>query len=216
MLRRFLLLCGLASSVLYIGIDLLAAVAHPEYHSFTGQTVSELMASGAPTEPLVDPLFLLYDLLVLAFAAGVWVAAPGRRGHLTAALLCLFGLVGLPGPFLFEMSLRGSGASPADIVHIAFTALLGMIILAAVVTGAALGSRRFRRYSYATVALLILFAGLTSLASRGLGEGEPTPWVGLIERADIGLFLLWVAALARSLLHAPGPEPTARLTWAPR
>jgi hypothetical protein len=34
----------------------------------------------------------------------------------------------------------------------------------------------------------------------------PTPWVGLWERINIGVFLLWVVVLAIALLRRRGPE----------
>lgn len=37
--RRALLVCGVLSSVLYLGIDQLAAVRHAGYHDFASQTV---------------------------------------------------------------------------------------------------------------------------------------------------------------------------------
>jgi len=36
-----------------------------EYHNFRSQAISELMARGAPTERFVDPLFFLYDVLLI-------------------------------------------------------------------------------------------------------------------------------------------------------
>ena len=76
MLRKALLACGVLSSLLYLGIDALAALRFGDYHSYTAQAISELAAIGAPTRELVEPLFRTYNLLLLAFAAGVW-AWPG-------------------------------------------------------------------------------------------------------------------------------------------
>src|SRR5262245_38021844 len=112
MLRRVLLACGILASILYVATDFLAALRYPEYHSFSTRAVSELMADGAPTERLVDPLFLAYDVLMLAFALGVWWSQPARSAHLTAGVLFVYAAIGFTGPTLFEMNMRGSsGAS---------------------------------------------------------------------------------------------------------
>ena len=37
MLRKALLVCGVVSSLLYVGADLLAAAVYPDYHSFTSR-----------------------------------------------------------------------------------------------------------------------------------------------------------------------------------
>ncbi|HEY6910386.1 MAG TPA: DUF998 domain-containing protein [Myxococcales bacterium] len=202
MLRKILLVCGLLSSLLYVSIDLLAAIRYGDYHRFASQAISELMARGAPTERLVDPLFLLYGVLVMAFAAGVWMSSDRSRVHLTAGLLFAYAALGFLGPTLFEMNMRGTGDSRADLLHIVLTSLLGLLALAAVWVGASTWQRSFRLYSLATLLVLVVFAVLTALASRGLSTGRPTPWLGIAERIEIGAFLLWVMVLADSLLRA--------------
>jgi hypothetical protein len=211
MLRKLLLCCGVLASFVYAGTDVLAAIEFGEYHSFTARVISELMARGAPTERLVDPPFLLYDLLILAFAVGLWRSSPRRRARVTAGLLFAYGAFGLTGPTLFEMNVRGTGDPGADVAHIVATGVLSLMILAAVASGAAIRGRAFRLYSYATLAVLVGFGVLTSLAARGLSSGEPTPWIGLLERVVIGAFLSWTAVLATSFLVAE-----RRHSWEPR
>ena len=216
MARKLLLCCGILASLVYVGTDVLAAIEYGEYHSFTARVISELMARGAPTERLVDPPFILYDLLIMAFAVGIWRSSPLRRAHVVAGLLFAFGAFGLTGPTLFEMNVRGTGDGAADVAHIVATGVLSLLILAAVAIGASIRGRAFRLYSYATLLVLVGFGVLTSLASRGLATGAPTPWVGLVERVLIGAFLLWTAVLATSFLvaerrHTWEPQPFATL-----
>jgi hypothetical membrane protein len=70
MARNLLLICGILSSLLYVGTDILAGMLWEGY-SFTHQAVSELSAIGAPTRPLVVPLYFVYDVLMIAFGLGV-------------------------------------------------------------------------------------------------------------------------------------------------
>src|SRR5689334_1532278 len=106
-LRKTLLASGGIASILYVVTDLIAAVFYPGYHSFTGRVVSELMARGAPTEGLVDPLFMLYGVLMVAFSCGVWSAAETHRHpsrlHAVALLLFVYAVLGLFGPTVFDM-----------------------------------------------------------------------------------------------------------------
>lgn len=207
MFRKLLLVCGALGSVLYVGIDVLAAIRYPAYHSFTDGMISELMATGAPTERLVDPLFLLYGALMLAFGIGVWRSGASNRVRTTGALLFAYAAIGLLGPTVFEMNVRGSGGDTIhDVLHIALTAVLVAFIFAIVAVGAALGSRSFRVYSFATITAMVIFGILTMLTTRGAGAGGPTPWLGLMERINIGAFLLWVVALAILLWRKPKPE----------
>ena len=200
--RRALLVCGVLSSVLYVGIDQLAAVSHPGYHDFASQTISELGARGAPTRQLVNPLFILYDLLTIAFGVGVWQSARGNRPlRVAAAALTAVGVVGLPGPWLFPMNLRGVGG---DVPHIVATGVIVLFIVTAMAFGAFALGPRFRVYSFATLATTLAFGTLTSVQAAGLATGSPTPWIGLTERLCIGAFLVWVGVLAVALLRPEG------------
>jgi len=207
-LRRVLLICGVLSSLAYLGADQLAAVFHGAYHSFAAQTISELFARGAPTRAMVDPLLVLYDLLTIAFGVGVWLAARGQRSlRITSVALVVLGAVGVPGPWLFPMNLRGVGG---DEPHIIMTAVMVLFIITAVVAGAFALGRGFRLYSFATLATTLLFGMLTGLQGKAVATGAPTPWIGLTERVCIGAFLLWVAVLAVALLRADRVPTTKR------
>ena len=97
-LRKVLLTCGVLSSLLYVGIDLLAAIRYGEYHSFVSGTISELGARGAPTKQLVDPLLILYDVITIAFGVGVWSSAGGKSAlRMVGVVIIAIGVVGLLG-----------------------------------------------------------------------------------------------------------------------
>jgi hypothetical protein len=76
--RQTLLGCGILASLLYVGMDILAAMGWEGY-SYTDQTVSELFAISAPTRPLVVTLMLTYSVLMIAFGWGVWASAGRKR-----------------------------------------------------------------------------------------------------------------------------------------
>jgi hypothetical protein len=199
--RRALLVCGVLSSLLYVGIDQIAAVRHAGYHDFAAQTISELGARGAPTRALVNPLFVIYDALTIAFGVGVWMSGRANRPLRVAALsLIALGAIGLPGPWLFPMNLRGVGG---DVAHIVGTSAMVLFIVIGVGFGAVALGRRFRVYSMATLVATLVFGMMTSVQAKGLATGDPTPWIGITERLCIGAFLAWVGALAIALLRAP-------------
>lgn len=201
-LRKSLLVCGVLSSLLYVGIDQIAAVRHAGYHDFAAQTISELGARGAPTRTLVNPLFVLYDLLTMAFGVGVWLSARGSRSlRVAAASLIAVGAIGVPGPWLFPMNLRGVGG---DLEHIVGTGVIVLFILTGVAFGAFALGPRFRVYSFATLVATLGFGLLTSLQAGGLATGAPTHWIGLTERLCIGAFPVWIGVLAVALLRAEG------------
>ena len=86
MSRRALLICGVLSSLVYVGIDQIAALRHAGYHDFASQTISELGARGSPTKALVDPLFILTGMGFGAFALG-----PRFRVYSIASMVATLG-----------------------------------------------------------------------------------------------------------------------------
>jgi len=210
MLRKALLVCGVLSSLLYVGADVLAAVLYPGYHSFTSQAISELTALGAPTKGLVEPLLIAYDILIIAFGVGVWTSAGRRRAlRIVGGLLVGVGAVGLLAMPFAPMKLRGTGNLSTDAPHIAVTGVIVLFILSAIGVGASLFGRRFRLYSYATLLTLLVFGTWTGFEASRLAVQQATPWLGAAERIHIGAYLLWVAVLAVILLRARMPAVRA-------
>jgi hypothetical protein len=68
--------------------------------------------------------------------------------------------------------------------------------------GATLLGKRFRYYSYGTIATLVVFGTLASLQADQMAANQPTPWMGIEERINIYATMLWVAVLAIGLLRA--------------
>ncbi|MDQ3861992.1 MAG: DUF998 domain-containing protein [Actinomycetota bacterium] len=210
MVRKVLLVCGILSSLVYAATLVLAPMLWEAYSS-TSQTVSELFAIGAPSRPLVVPLLLTYDVLVIAFGVGVWGSAGRKRAlRVVGGLLVAYGVVGLAGPFapihLREALAAGEGTL-SDTMHGIITMVLVLFMLLAIGFGAAAFGKRFRLYSIATILLLVVGGVLTGLDQPQLTANQPTPWMGVWERINIGVFLLWVVVLAIALLRAKVERP---------
>lgn len=200
-IRRFLLACGAASSVLYlIAIDVIAALRFPAYHDRTSQMVSELFAEGAPTRALMIWLNVPYNLLVLAFVVGVWKSTRGKRFlHLAAAALAGYGVVSLAGLLFFQMDLRGTVDSTRDAPHVIATFIMSSFLVAAMAFGAFALGARFRLYSFASIATVMVFGVLAGFLARPMPG--PTPYVGLAERVNIYATMVWIAAFAVGVLR---------------
>lgn len=203
--RKALLACGIASSLLYAGTDLLGALRYEGYR-YTSQTVSELSAIGSPTRPLVVPLFMAYGSLVTAFGFGVRGAAGSRRRlRVMAGLLIGLGLICVVGPFtpMHQREALAAGEKTlTDTLHILGATVDVLFILLIVGFGGTAFGRRFRLYSIGTILVVIVSGALAGLDGPRLEANLPTPWVGVKERISILGFLLWVVLLAIGLLRA--------------
>jgi hypothetical protein len=87
-------------------------------------------------------------------------------------------------------------------MHIPATAVMSLFIVLAVGFGSMLLGKRFQYYSYATIAILLVFGAMTSLQAGRIATNEPTPWAGIEERMNSYGIMLWVAVLAVGLLRA--------------
>jgi Protein of unknown function (DUF998) len=210
--RRFakagalLLGCGVASSGLYAATDLLAGLRYDGYN-FKSQAVSELSAAGAPTRPVVVALFTPYNALVMALGVGVWIVSRRTRaGRLAGALLITSAVVGEVTTLFFPMDQRGAEETLRGSMHPPLTAVMSLFIVAAMISAAALQGRRFRWYSIGTILTLFVFGALAARYTPQLEAGEPTPWLGVLERVNIYAYLLWVAVFAISLLPRPAQQ----------
>jgi hypothetical membrane protein len=200
--RQVLLTCGILSSMLYVATDAVGAMRYPGY-SFASQTISELAAIGAPTKALVDPLFIAYGVLALAFGVGMFREAnAGHRAlRMTAVLLIAYATIGFTGFTMFPMHQRGVGSVASDFPHMVLTGVLVLLLLLTMGFGATALGRRFRVYSAATLLTVIVFGALTVPYPARMEAGQPTPGFGIIERILVYSFLMWVAVLAVALLR---------------
>ena len=198
-MKKVLLVCGVLSSLLYVGTDILAGMLWKGY-SFTDQAISELSAIGAPTRPLVAPLLTIYIVLLLAFGFGVWRSAGRNRAlRVTGGLWILIALIGLAWT-PFPMHLGEPVSSIANTMHSIFAGIQVLLTLLAIGFGAAAYRNWFRFYSIGTI-LTLLVAGVVGFGLAAAQGGiAPPPWFGVIERINVYGYLLWVVVLSIILL----------------
>lgn len=198
-LRKALLLCGIISSLLYVAINIIVPMQWETY-DVASQAPSELSAIGAPTRTLWSVLATPYTFLILAFAWGVLKSAGGSRNlRIAGGLLMAYGALGLLWPFApmhLRETLAAGGGTLSDTMHIALAAVTVILYLLALGFAAGALGKHFRLYSIATFVMVLVFGALTFLEAPGMAKNEPTPLIGVWERINIGVFLIWVVALA--------------------
>jgi hypothetical protein len=202
-LRMVLLICGIVSSLLYVGTDIIAGTLYAGY-SFSSQAVSELFAIGAPTSGLVVPLFTLYSGLLVAFALGVWKSAAIAAGRNRALRIMALMIIGSAVNSLvlwnfFPMHMRGFEPTFTDTMHGILA--INPFLLVPLVLGVIAFQNWFRFYSIGTILMVIVLATLGFMYAPQVFTNQPTPWLGLIERIGIYGHLLWTAVLAIVLLR---------------
>jgi Protein of unknown function (DUF998) len=200
-----LLACGLLYALAYIVADDVIAAAIYDGYSRLDQAISELSATEAPSKAFLTALMPLFTLLVIGFGLGVWKAAEGNGAlRVTSGILIAQGL-SFPVWLFFPMTSRedmvGGNTAANDVGHLVLTALSVLFILAEMGFSAEALGTRFRIFSLAMVATALLSGVATARMSSGITTGDPTPWLGFVERISYGAWLLWMATLAIVLLR---------------
>lgn len=205
MSRKILFICGIASSLLYIAMNIIIPMLYEGYSS-ASQTVSELSAIGAPTRTVWVLSGIVYTLLVTAFGWGILQSAGRNRPlRIVGALMLVHGIIDIAWPFapMHQREAIAAGAETlSDTMHIVMSVITVLLMMLMIAFGAAAFGKKFRFYSIATLVVLIAFGVLTGLESPGIAKNLPTPWIGVWERINIGAFMLWIIMLAVLLLQA--------------
>jgi len=117
-------------------------------------------------------------------------------------LLVINAIIGLFWPPMHQrVALAAGEKSLTDALHIVFTAVTVPMMMVIIGFGAASLGKRFRNYSIITLAILVIAGIFTGLQSPNIDKNLPTPWIGVWERINIGVYMLWVAVLSINLVR---------------
>ena len=201
-MHRALLACGAVSSAWYVLINAVVPFFYEGYNA-AALTVSELSAIGSPTRILWVLLVLPYPLLFAAFGWGLVMTADSHRKLKVAGMLIVaYGILNLFWPPMHRREvIAAGGGTLTDTMHIAWAmvTLAFMLLMMGFAAGAA--GWRFRRYTFFTFGVFLVFGFLSGIESPHIEMGVPTPYLGLWERINIGSFMCWTAVLSALLMR---------------
>lgn len=204
-MRRLLVLCGILAPLVYIATWVVGGLITPGY-SHLAQAVSELTQAGSSNAPLLNPWFMLYNILIALFGFGLFTAAGrngGRRGVATGGILvATSGLVGVPLTLFCPMDPIGSEATLPGMMHLVLVGIISLLTVAGILASATALPRSWRRYCLVTAA--VMFA--TGIMS-GITAAQLSPVAGLVERVTITSFQQWMFVMAWALaVRQPAKE----------
>jgi hypothetical protein len=201
MTRRLLLICGILSSLVYASSDVVGGIRW-EHYSWLSQEFSRLSAIGAPSRPLHLVLTPIYSLLVIAFGCGVWMSAGRKRSiRVIGVALILYAIGNWIWPQFFPEDLSQPTSALTNTMHIILTVVTVLTWMLILGFASAAYSNWLRFYSLGTLLAVIGFGSLAGSQGAALAAGQPTPWLGLMERINIYSFMIWVVVFAIVLLR---------------
>lgn len=202
MVYKVLLACGMLAALVWMGTDILAALRYEGYN-YPFDPISGLSALDSPTRSFVNSLVILYTILKLGFAAGIWMSAGQKRTlRITASLLIAWGIGDLVAYF-FPWKPNESMLTLNNVIHGILSGGLPVLsFLLIIVLGASADGKWFRFYSYGTLLASFAAGGVMALfGNLQMDGGVIPPWFGLTERINTYGYMLWMLAFAAILLR---------------
>jgi len=194
---KFFALCGILAPVIYVFALVIGNILDPTY-SQVGKTVSELIQQGAPNRDLLNVIFIVYNILLIPFALGMYYGLKkGWARNLIFAALVMNGVLGVAWTLFFPLDVGGKSESLTGQLHLIVGAMVVPLIFALELSfwrSARTDSRwqGYDKFSLAIFAVTLVF-GLSTVAFVN------SDYRGLLERITTGSFLLWVEVLALKL-----------------
>jgi hypothetical protein len=195
---KFLLVCGILASLLYVGTDILAGLLKKGYR-FDSQSGSVLSAFGTTTRPFVLPLFLIANILFISFALGVWFSADGNLAmRVMAGLLSGYAVFSILAIAFFPAHLDESKNTRANTMNVIISAVGVLLFLLAMGFGTYANHDWFRYYSIGTLLVFFVLAVFRLSGVIPVPSGQSI--VGVQERTMMYGELLWLVLQAIVLL----------------
>jgi Protein of unknown function (DUF998) len=200
---KALLYAGIVAAGLYVVGDVVSGLIYDASrpYSFKDQWISELTALGSPVRSLMVAIITVHNLLLAAFAVGVWRAAAQKRSlRWVGALLLAAGAITISLHPVFPMSSRWMERTFTDTMHETLTFVWLPFIIVAVAMSAVAFRGWFRIYAVGTLLVMTGFGLASGNAIQGLEQND-TPWAGAFERVNAYALMVWFALLAVTVLR---------------
>ena len=194
---KSLALCGILGPIIYILALVIGNILDPSY-SQIGKTVSELIEQGAPNRDLLNSIFIVYNILLIPFALGMYYnLKKGWARNVIFIALIINGVLGVAWTLFFPLDVGGKSISMTGQLHLIVGALVVPLIFALELSfwrSARKDScwQGYGKFSLIIFAITLVF-GFTTVAFVN------SDYRGLLERITTGSFLFWVDVLALRL-----------------
>ena len=197
-ITRALLVCGLVAPLALITFFVWASAVTPGY-SYIANSISQLAAQGQPHPEIMGAGFVVFGLLINAFAHGLYRTLPHRESTAVWATLSVYGTAMVLTGFFQDYAISPKAArNVAGFAHSLFAqiAVLGLmvgIVLIARIAHQQPGWHHLTALSIVTAAAVAV-TGLLFLLLPGSIQGLP-------QRALYLITLIWIAGVAVTALR---------------
>jgi hypothetical protein len=121
---KILALAGVLAPIFYVAALIIGNILDPTY-SQIGKTVSELIQRGAPNRDLLNVLFVVYNILIIPFAAGLFYGLKKDWArNVVAASLIVIAVLGVVWTLFLPLDAGGKSVSLTGMLHLAVGGLV--------------------------------------------------------------------------------------------
>jgi sulfite exporter TauE/SafE len=190
-------LCGILSPIVYVVTVALGGFLDPSY-SHIGKTVSELVERGAPNRDLLNVLLVVYNVLIIPFAVGLYFGLKRgfTRSRVSVALV-LTGILGTADTVFFPLDAAGQSGTFTGMMHLV---VVGLVVPCTFVFMLGFWNSARKDQSWGKLALFSIAVFVVTLIS-GIATAAfvNSDYRGLLERITIGSTLVWIEVVAIKL-----------------
>ena len=199
--RKILLVCGMLIPAMYVIMYILGGALRPGYNHIS-DSVSELLAPGAPNKPLLVVFQITYALLHILFGIGVLQFIRGGEHSALVAMIGAWMIIAVGvatiGTAIFPQDATGTPVTLPGQVHkiLVFGALVPFSFLSTLLIGIWLKRAGIfpgiALYSFVSVGAIVLMGGIG-------GATVETRFAGLVERIAAIVTHQWLFVFALKL-----------------
>jgi hypothetical protein len=195
---------GALAPLVYLIAVLVGGFLWQDY-SHVRDTVSTLTSAGAPNQEVMVPLFALYNIFVIALAAGLYLGVEGKKPKITSALIAAAGFDGL---VLFAFPQDYPQGPPVTFTGTMHVAAAGIGALVSLLAMTALYFELRHVKSWGAIAKISIILLPVAVAVGGFGAASiTTAYAGLAERLSIGTILVWLEVVALAVITRNKNKP---------
>lgn len=198
-MEKTLLIAGPLAALTYLAVVILGGAIRPGY-SHISNFVSELISAKAPNKKLLNPFFLVFNILTGIFGIGLILAAHGSKLAIWGgAIIVVEAVFGFATVF-FSQDERDDKTTLTGTMHIILAGGSSLTTMAAMLLAGLWlkqipGMTGWSLFTFISLGIVFVSGGLTAAMTP-----KNHPLVGLLERITIGGFLQWMAVIAIRLV----------------
>jgi len=194
-------LLGISAPIFYVVPMIIGGLLRPGYNHLYN-SVSDLLATGAPNKKILVPFFTVYPVLLSVFGFGIFSELSSQQtpiDSLTGLIGFIFigasvGILGILTMTIFPQDEQGTPMTKPGLMHLVLVGIQAVSAMAAIILIGLWFNRNgetgYFVYSMITFILLVS-TGILSM----IGGVKKSRFMGLYERLNVVSILQWIIVI---------------------